>query len=323
MTLSLATAYDKELPFKLSGKGPFPSSECRVQPGTRFWLPARDPRLISIHHGQPLTAHSHPALENLEGQRKYWLEHPDWMNMLDPSSPVFEDKQLELGLYKSLWEKWIPPSSNVLELGGGVGRVSQWLMATGCSVELVDPDLRSLWVACSVLSAQTGHFDLHWSTAEHIAQFLDGTYDVIVACELLNYVENPALILQHCYQLLEPGGTLLLSVEAKYGWMCSRDAAPNSIEALWNNGIVHVPHDRWVRTYDEIALRELLSGWRIAQLVPTHYSCSGPFEQAAGAQNLEQALALDKRLREHPVTRPWNRAWTVVAQKPTTQTAMR
>ena len=89
MTLSLATAYDKELSFELAGKGPFQAQSARFNPTLDLWLPARDPRLISIHHGQPLPPHSHPALENLEGQRKYWLEHPDWMNMLDPNFSCF------------------------------------------------------------------------------------------------------------------------------------------------------------------------------------------------------------------------------------------
>ena len=156
-----------------------------------------------------------------------------------------------------------------------------------------------------MLAAQKGHFDLHWSTAEHVDRFLEGPYDAIVACELLNYVEDPKLI-QHRDQLLSPGGILLLSVEAKYGWLCARDAAPNSIGG---------PLEQWrcsrskrslgPNIQDEPELRELLRAWRIAQLVPTHYSCSGPFEQAAGSQSIEQALALDKRLREHPVTRPF------------------
>ena len=53
--------------------------------GFSFWLPPTDPRLATIHHGQPAPT---AALENLEGMVRYWEQNPEWMDMLDPDSPM-------------------------------------------------------------------------------------------------------------------------------------------------------------------------------------------------------------------------------------------
>ena len=42
-----------------------------------------------------------------------------------------------------------------------------------------------------------------------------------------------------------------MSVEARWGWPMARDVAPHTLDAFMGNGIVHVPHDRWIRTYTE------------------------------------------------------------------------
>jgi hypothetical protein len=74
--------------------------------------------------------------------------------------------------------------------------------------------------------------------------------------------------------------------------------------------------DRWVRTFSEDELRGLLTDWEILDLVPTHYATSGPFDLAAGARNLPELLGWEDRCRAHPVTAPWNRAWTAAVRRP-------
>ena len=79
--------------------------------------------------------------------------------------------QLERAMYLRRWREHLPPGSRVLDLGGGVGRFSLWLLEQGCEVELVDPDLRSLWRAVrSAGQLDTGRLDVHWSTGEHLPE---------------------------------------------------------------------------------------------------------------------------------------------------------
>ena len=89
----------------------------------------------------------------------------------------------------------------------------------------------------------------------------------------------------------------------------------SDLHLVLDDGVVHVPRDRWVRTYDEAAFRQLLSGWEILTLLPTHYVLSGPFELAAGPLSIEQLRTWEQRLRDHPVTGPLNRAWTAVVRR--------
>lgn len=96
------------------------------------------------------------------------------------------------------------------------------------------------------------------------------------------------------------------------------DVPVGTIEG-WFSGIVHVPGDVWVRTYTEEKLRTLLEAhFEVEAIVPSHYAFSGPFEISSNVAELtvEEALALEDRLREHPVSAPLNRAWMAVARKP-------
>ena len=93
------------------------------------------------------------------------------------------------------------------------------------------------------------------------------------------------------------------------------DVAEGSIDAFFGDGVVHVDGDRWVRTYTEADLRDVLKGLEILELEPSHYVLSGPFEAAAGAIDLDRLRALEHRLRNHPITAPLNRAWMATARR--------
>jgi len=274
-------------------------------------LPPGDARLAALHEGGHAPS---PAWDNLVGAVRCWADHPDWMDLHHPDSPVREDKALELQLYLDRWIEHLPREARVLDLGGGVGRFARWLTSRDCEVELVDPDLRSLWCALDQLAGGSGRLDLHWTTGTALGDL--APVDVALASELLCYVEDPAAVLAEIGRVLRPGGTLLLSVEASLGWSLAKDAHPDALRALNEDGIVHVPGDRWVQTYSEEALRDMLAGWKILDLHPSHYVLSGPLEQSVGPVDIEALRRLEAAARADPVVRPLNRAWMVVAQAP-------
>lgn len=276
-----------------------------------FDLPPGDARLAEIHRGQQAPC---PPLDNLVGAVRYWEEHPDWMDLHDPDGPVHHDKMVERALYLDRWEALLPQGARVLDLGGGVGRFTTWLLDRGCDVELVDPDLRSLWRAVSAAAGRPGRLDVHWTTAECLPEL--APVDVVVACEVLCYVEDAQRAVAAIRRALRPGGVLLCSVEARWGWAMSADVYEGTLEAFLGDGIVHAPGDRWVATYEEAQLRALLAGFELVEVVPSHYACSGPFEMVAGPLTVNEALALEARLRAHPVAGGLNRAWMCVARLP-------
>jgi SAM-dependent methyltransferase len=296
----------------LHGEAPYPGDALLDWAGAAFELPPGDPRLREIHDGGPAPS---PPLDNLVGMVAAWEDHPEWLDFLDPGAPNYEDKQLERDLYRRWWEAHVPEGCRALDLGGGVGRFSTWLMDRGCAVELVDPDLRSLWRALQHCAGRRGRLDLHWSTGEALPAL--PPVDVAIAAEVLCYSEDPAAALARVREALVPGGALLCSVEARWGWAAALDVAPGTLPALLSDGVVHVPGDRWIRTFTGEDFQSLLegAGFTVERLVPTHYVPSGPFEAAAGSLDLDGIMALEARLRADPVTAPLNRAWLAVARR--------
>ena len=293
------------------GEPPWPCVDLEDWVGRAFTLPMGDPRLRSLHAGQ--TPQSLP-LHNLVGAAELWEHDPEWMDWLHPDSPAHDQKMLERDLYLHHWAPWLDSAARVLDLGAGAGRFACWLLAHDREVEAVDPDLRSLWRLLTNVAGGPGRLDLHWSTGERLPAL--APVDLALAVEVLNYVEDPALVVAKLGSVLQPGGVLLLSVEAKYGWAASMDAGAGSLGALFDDSPVFLERDRFVRTYSDDDLRALLAEWEILSILPTHYATSGPFETAAGVTTVEELLPWEQRCREHPLTAPWNRAWTVAARKP-------
>ncbi len=271
-------------------------------------MPPADPRLSAIHAGGPSPS---DPMDNLEGLVAAWIEHPEWLDFLDPSAPNHRDKMLERALYLHHWD--LPSEGRVLDLGGGCGRFAAAMLDRGLDVEVVDPDLRSLWRTLQHAAGRPGRVDLHWSTGELLPDI--EPVDAVIAAEVLCYVEDPRRVLQNIRRVLLPGGRLFASVEARYGWAMSLDVRSGTLEALVTDGVVHVPGDMWVQTFTQEDLVDLFGDdWQIEELIPTHYIPSGPFEAAAGELELDQVLAAEANLRDDPVTRQWNRARMLVAR---------
>lgn len=288
---------------------PYACDALEAWAGLAFDMPPGDPRLRDLHAGGPEPT---PPLANLVGAATAWAEWPEHMDFLAPDSPMYAQKRAERALYLARWEPHVPPGCRVLDLGGGIGRFTTWCLDRGCSVELVDPDLRSLHAAVRHAAGRPGRLDVHWSTGERLPDI--APVDVVIAAEVLCYVEDPRAVLAGLRERMCPGAPLLLSVEGRWGWAAAYDATAGTLAALLEDGVVHVPGDKWVHTYDEPALRALLRDWTIEELVPTHYIPCGPFEAAAGPLSVTEILALEERLRAHPTTAPWNRAWMVRAR---------
>ena len=170
-----------------------------------------------------------------------------------------------------------------------------------------------MWAVTSA-AGKAGALDVHWSTGERLPQL--APVDCVVACEVLCYVEDPLQVLQNLRRVLRPGAPLLFSVEARWGWAMGPDVHEGSLPHFFGEGIVHVPGDRWVRTFEPDDIAELLeeAGFELVAMQPSHYALSGPFEMAAGELTIEEALELEEKLRSHPVSRGLNRAWMVVAK---------
>lgn len=310
MSLSTARCADGATP-NLPPGPPFEARALTPWIGRSFRLACGDPRLAEVCDGGPAPS---PAFENLVGLTRAWAEHPEWLNFMAPDAPNHEAKLLERALYLHHFAPWLPATGRALDLGAGVGRFTQLWLDRGLEVLAVEADRRSLERLLWSAAGRAGRLDLRWTTAERLGD--EGPFDLCFAVELLNYVEDPDLCLERAAANLRPGGLLFGAVEAELGWLMSADAAPGSLAALDAEGPLLMPGDRFVRTFSEARLRDLLQGWELLLLKPSHYVLSGPFEQAAGPLSLEALIAWEDRLRAHPVFGPLHRAWTFVARRP-------
>jgi len=314
MSLANATSTNRDLA-PISGVSPYSIDSISDLAGVAIMLEAGDPRLELIHRGGPSPT---PQMDNLEGMVRAWDDHPEWLDFLDRSAPNHLDKILERDLYAHHWKRWIPKQGRVMDLGGGVGRFTTWLLERGLDVEHVDPDLRSIWRAlqhCVNLKEKNhelGRVDFHWTTGERLPDV--SKVNAVIAAEVLCYVEDPKSVLNEVKRVLAPDGLLLCSVEARWGWAASLDVAPSTLRALLSDGVVHVPGDRWIQTFSEENLRELFDEWDILYLMPTHYIPSGPYEAAAGTLKLSEIIDLEAQMRARPATTHQNRAWMLVAR---------
>lgn len=307
MSLARATLPDGA-PVALPGGPPFRATDLEALRGVYFDLPADDPWV----EGTGDAAHAY-----LDNARAAWVDEPGYMNVLHPSSPCFELKAVEAGLYLHHWAPWLQAPRRVLDIGCGVGRFTTRLLDQGATVWGVDADLDSLRRCAWHAAGRAGHLDLSWSSVHALP---DVEVDVVLAAEVWCYVPDVVGAIARAVERLAPGGVLLASVEARWGWAVAADAPEGGIaHALVGDGLVDLPGDRWVKTYEGHEIRALLAdaGLDVQALIPSHYVLDGPLEQVMpGVPDLDTCLDLEAAAAAHPVWAPLHRIWQVAAVKP-------
>lgn len=98
------------------------------------------------------------------------------------------------------------PGLQVLDLGCRTGALTQHY-AAGNNLVGVDVDRSALVAAEERLGIETV-----WADAEEGLPFPDGSFDVVVAGELLEHLADPAAAVAHVRRVLKPGGRFVGSV---------------------------------------------------------------------------------------------------------------
>jgi SAM-dependent methyltransferase len=288
--------------------GPVPAVDLVPWVGVPFDLPADDPWLVD----RQTTGHTY-----LSAAARGWEEHPDWMDFLDLESPVYSLKMAERDLYLHHWRDHLG-ARRVLDLGCGIGRMAHPFLDRGATVYGVDGDLEGLRRFAWHAAGRPGRLELSWSSVHRLPDV--GDLDVVLAVEVLCYVPEPGPVLAEIARRLVPGGHLLLSWEAPWGWAAAEDTPADSlVEALRGPGILHRPGERWVRTVSRAELEEWLvgAGLEVVSIAPSHWVLDGPLERCLDPDvTLEDLLAAERACAEHPVWAPLHRLWTATARRP-------
>jgi len=100
----------------------------------------------------------------------------------------------------------------ILDYGAGTGGLSRRLLAlekfqpvAAVDIVAVPPDLvgKADWISQDLNQPLSG---------------LDGKFDVVVAAEVIEHLENPRFMLREVYRLLKPGGTALVTTPNNESW---------------------------------------------------------------------------------------------------------
>jgi methionine biosynthesis protein MetW len=101
------------------------------------------------------------------------------------------------------------PGRRVLDLGCRDGALTQ-AYAAGNEVVGVDADREAL------AEAERRGIETHWADLDQPLAFEDGSFDVVVAGELLEHLRDPHRLVAEIRRVLRPGGTLVASVPNAY-----------------------------------------------------------------------------------------------------------
>jgi len=100
---------------------------------------------------------------------------------------------------------------SVCDIGCGGGILSESMTRCGATTTGIDMGKAPLSVAR--LHAMESDLDIDYQqiTAEEMAQQKPASFDVVTCMELLEHVPNPSSIIESCFTLLKPGGSVYFS----------------------------------------------------------------------------------------------------------------
>jgi SAM-dependent methyltransferase len=154
------------------------------------------------------------------------------------------------GLHESVSEKIRMSPTTVgkrtLELGCGSGALTQRLTDDGFEVRAVDLELDGFQA-----DAEAEAMDLNHDFADRLG---DGEYDLIVAVELLEHLENPHHFLRQVAKLMTPQTRLWLSFPNLHLYMSTWKFLRDTSFISWN-----------IHQYWETGHQTLLPGWLFEQ----------------------------------------------------------
>lgn len=99
-------------------------------------------------------------------------------------------------------------SLSVLDVGCGGGILCEAMSKRGAQVTGIDAEPEAIRIAKQHASEHQQVIDYFCTPVE---DFDTKSFDVVTCMEMLEHVQNPELVLEHCKRLLKPGGLLFLS----------------------------------------------------------------------------------------------------------------
>ncbi len=131
-----------------------------------------------------------------------------WWDPNGPQRPLHELNPVRLAYV----QKWQPlAGARILDVGCGGGLLSEAMAVQNAQVTGIDLSDKLIDIAQLHLLESGVKAEYRVIAVEDLALQQAGHYDAITCMEMLEHVPDPHAILQACFDLLKPGGRLLLS----------------------------------------------------------------------------------------------------------------
>lgn len=96
----------------------------------------------------------------------------------------------------------------VLDVGCGGGILCEAMAKVGAQVTGIDAEREAIKIAKDHAQENQLAIEYHCTPIE---EFENKSFDAVTCMEMLEHVQNPALVLEHCKRVLKPNGFLFLS----------------------------------------------------------------------------------------------------------------
>lgn len=120
-----------------------------------------------------------------------------------PIALLRSENRLRNPWIQSILVKYFPYPCRVLDVGCGGGHLTNFLAQKGHLVTGIDLSEPSLEIAKSL--DKTGSVDYRKADAYKLP-YPDGSFDVVCAMDIIEHVENPALLIKEASRVLKKGG---------------------------------------------------------------------------------------------------------------------
>lgn len=142
---------------------------------------------------------------NTEEVGKFAQHATQWWNTEGPLKTLHDINGARLDF---ITQHIILEGMNILDIGCGGGILCEAMAKSGANVTGIDAEPDAIQIAQEHAKKNNLSIEYYCSPIETYER---GDYDVITCMEMLEHVENPQVVLEHCRRLLKPKGLLFLS----------------------------------------------------------------------------------------------------------------
>ena len=134
-----------------------------------------------------------------------------------------------------------------LDIGCGAGDLCETLAGKGFNVKGIDFSPEAIMLCQERVKKNE---PLKQKLTFQCADLFDlrETFDLIIMCEVLEHVEQDKKFLEKIFQLLNPGGTLILSVPAHKEWFGPSDREVGHYRRYDKNELIHLLNEKSFNT---------------------------------------------------------------------------